>query len=369
MRIVIVGGGIAGLGVAYHLARAGAGAIRLLEQEPSIATHSSGRNAAIYAPLDDHREMTDLAARTGAHLDDLFATGGAGWLRRTGFTYVSSDAAPVEALAGRARARGVAHELLAGADLTERLPVLGGGRARCGLLLPDAGVLDIHAVASRLAAHARAAGVQIALEARVTRVSVAEGRASGVDLATGEHVPADAVVIAGGAWAASLGASCGAPLPFVPLRRHLVHLDPPEPLPADSPVVWALEDEVYFRPETGGVLASPCDEVPWPPSLPPPDAAALDILAEKLSRIAPRLGPAGVRRAWACLRTFAPDRMPVAGADARVEGLFWLAGLGGSGMTVGLGAAEVVAACVRGDTHPLAAAVAPSRAFEPAARR
>ena len=125
--------------------------------------------------------------------------------------------------------------------------------------------------------------------------------------------------------------------------------------------MWALGVEVYFRPESGGVLASPCDEIPWPPSLPPTDAGALETLADRLAQLAPRLGQAAVRRAWACLRTFAPDRVPVIGADPRVAGLYWLAALGGSGMSVGVGAGELLAALVAGRDHPLAPAVAPDR--------
>lgn len=122
---------------------------------------------------------------------------------------------------------------------------------------------------------------------------------------------------------------------------------------------WRLDDEVYFREESGGVLASPCDEDAWPASVPPCDLRTLESLATKLGRLAPRLGSASVRQAWACLRTFAPGRMPVARADPKVSGLFWLAGLGGSGMTVGVAAGEIVAACVRGEEHSLASARAP----------
>ncbi|MGH7332792.1 MAG: FAD-dependent oxidoreductase, partial [Candidatus Rokuibacteriota bacterium] len=110
-----------------------------------------------------------------------------------------------------------------------------------------------------------------------------------------------------------------------------------------------------------GVLASPCDEVPWPPSLPPTDANALEELADRLAQLAPSLGRAGLRRAWACLRTFAPDRVPVVGADPRVGGLYWLAAFGGSGMSVGVGAGELLAALMAGRDHPLADSVGPAR--------
>jgi glycine/D-amino acid oxidase-like deaminating enzyme len=84
-------------------------------------------------------------------------------------------------------------------------------------------------------------------------------------------------------------------------------------------------------------------------------------LARKLARTAPALASSRVLRSWACLRTFAPDRELVVGADLRVPGLYWFAGLGGRGMAVAPAAGEVLAAAMRGDSHPLARALAPAR--------
>ena len=132
-------------------------------------------------------------------------------------------------------------------------------------------------------------------------------------------------------------------------------------LPAGSPVVWNLDDEVYFRSETGGLLASPCDETPFEPCLPPTSLDALEVLGEKLQRLSPRLADCSVRRSWACLRTFARDRQFVAGVDPRLAGLYWLGGFGGRGMTEGLAAGEVLACVMDGEEHPLAAELSPAR--------
>lgn len=70
---------------------------------------------------------------------------------------------------------------------------------------------------------------------------------------------------------------------------------------------------------------APATSTPWKPELPAPDEAGLLLLAEKLARIAPALSDSSVRRSWACLRTFAPDRAAVVGLDPRVAGLWWLA--------------------------------------------
>ncbi len=358
-RIAIIGGGVAGLATAYHLARGGAGAVTLFEREPLVATHSSARNAAIYVGVSGGA-WGALSRRTRELLDDML--GRARWLRADGFIFAAPDEAMLRAETALAREAGAPHSVLGRRELEARIPVLSGGFAAAGLLLPAAGVLDIHLITSHLAERAQASGVRIVLGCEVARVRVGGGRAQGVELTNGQIESADAVVLAPGAWASSLGASCGAALPLQPLRRHLVQLDPADPVDEHGPTVWALGDvEVYFRPESGGVLASPCDEVPWPPSLPPTDAGALETLADRLAKLAPDLGRAALRRPWACLRTFAPDRLPVIGPDPRVEGLYWLAALGGSGMSLGVGAGELLAALIAGREQPVAAAVGPDR--------
>ncbi|MHB8874476.1 MAG: NAD(P)/FAD-dependent oxidoreductase, partial [Myxococcaceae bacterium] len=253
------------------------------------------------------------------------------------------------------------YELAKGTALESALPSLQGGVIRRGLFFEDDGVIDIHAVTQELARAAAAAGVTLTLGAEVLRLEREGPRIAGVTLASGERIAAGAVVIAGGAWGESLGASCGASLPLEPRRRHLALLETQALLAADAPVVWCLDDEAYFRPDSGGMLACPCDEVAWKAELPATSEGALELLAKKLSRLAPRLAEATVRRSWAGLRTFAPDRVPVVGPDPRVEGLHWLAGLGGHGMTGGAGAGELLAAAFTGKPHPLAQALAPAR--------
>lgn len=251
--------------------------------------------------------------------------------------------------------------------MVARAPFLEGGDATVGLMVPAVGIIDIHAVATRLAEAARAAGVMIATGCEATRVITRRQRVKGVELADKHALAAEIVVIAAGAWSAALGASCGAEFPLRPLRRHLVSLGVVPDALVPIPVVWRLDDEVYLRPERGGVLASPCDEQDWPPGPPPTEPAALETLGAKLTRLAPPLTAASVRRAWACLRTFAPDRLPVVGPDPRVRGLFWSVGLGGAGMTIGVAVGEILAALIAGRKHPLASTLAPARLIDGAA--
>lgn len=360
---VVVGGGVAGLSAA--LALAGERRVLLLEREPLLAAHASGRNAAIFRPLEHDASTAELARRSVQRFAELSDEP---LLRQSGVLLAAPDAPALAGLLAHARAQAVACELVVGQELYARAPALTGGELGAALWLPEGGVLDIHALTSALAARARASGVQVQLGSGVGRVRVEHGRVRGVELEAGTAVSADLVVLAAGAWGAQLGAAAGAPLPLTPLRRHLVQLEAVAQLNPQHPVVWRVDDaqrELYFRPESGGVLCSPCDALAAEPGTPASDPAALELLAAKLARSAPVLSGARVRRAWACLRTFAPDGELVVGPDPRIAGLCWLAGLGGRGMGVALGAGELLAASLRADAaHAptgVARAVAPAR--------
>jgi D-arginine dehydrogenase len=337
--VAIVGGGIAGLSVAQALA--GTHRVRLFEREALLAAHASGRNAAIFRPLELDATSAALTRESlrvlGELLDPLP-------LRPSGLVLCAATRAALQPLAEVAARDAVQAEWLEGAALTARLPVLERGEVRHALWVPGGGVLDIHAVTSALASAARRAGAELSTGSTVASIEVRDGRVQGLCLHDGTRLACGAVVLAAGAWSATLGAAIGAPLPLQPLRRHLVQLTVRAPLGAEHPVVWRVDDELYFRPETGGVLASPCDATALDPQGEPPvERAELERLADKLARTAPSLAEGTVRSHWACLRTFAPDRELVVGADPRVQGLHWLGGLGGRGMGVAIGAARALA--------------------------
>lgn len=357
MRVVIVGGGMAGLAAAWALGRAGVRDIVLVEREERLFSHSSGRNAAIYRVLETAPPLVELSLRSAVLLDELCG-GRSEWLNEVGLLLTAARPLPLEPLAAAAAAAHVACSVESEPDLARRAPSLRSGQARAALFVPDAGVLDLHAIQTALT---RGLSASVRLSTPVARICVSGERVRGVALEDGSVRDADAVVIASGAWAAGVALGAGAPLPLEPRRRHLVLLEPGAPFAPRSPIVWDVELETYYRPESGALLASPGDAEPWPPELPHPDAAVLELLWHKLGRLAPALARSRVRRSWACLRTFAPDGVPVIGADPRLAGLHWLAGLGGSGMGAGVAAGELCASAVCGTEHPLAGAVSPAR--------
>jgi D-arginine dehydrogenase len=360
---IIVGGGVAGLSVARVLAEKKQ-RVLLLEREAQLASQASGNNAAIFRPLEHDAASAELPRRSRQLLEAWF---GPGLLEVTGLVLVSEAAAEVTRLIAAARSGGVAHEQLDESQLRALAPSLAGGEARHALLLHEGGVLDVPAFTSGLAAQARKFGAELRAQVAVREVTQARGRITGVTLADGTRVSARCVIVAAGAWNASLGEASGAALPLVPLRRHLIELRTRADIATSEPVVWRLEDEVYYRRQGSGVLASPCDETRAILAVTTTARVASDptapaALNEKLQRIAPALANGSIVRAWACLRTFAQDRELVVGSDPRVQGLYWFGGLGGRGMSVAPAAAEWLAAGILGESSPpLAAALSPAR--------
>lgn len=356
--VVVVGGGVAGLAVAAALA----GKVRtaLVEREPILAGQASGRNAAIYRPLEAEASTAGLAARSLRWAQEL-AERPLLVSRGLVLGYGSNQAAATEA--ARARSQGIEFQLLDRCALEEAIPVLRGGEVAAGLWLTEGGVLDIHELTSALARTARRQGVVMHTGSAVAEILTNGTRIQGIRLRDGSIWKCQHVVLAAGAWSARLAASVGASLRLQPIRRHLVQLggsamDRVAPDAVRSlvcspswPVFWRQDVQTYFRPEGQGLLASACDETTFDaevPREPVPDNTVLDELALRLQRTAPSLRGLPVQRVWACFRTFAADRELVLGPDPRLAGLHWCAGLGGRGMTVGAAAGELVAQALLG---------------------
>jgi len=369
-RVVIVGAGFAGAATAAALGQLGLGPGVILEREPVPGAHSSGRNAALAPQVEDDRLITALAVAGARGLREM--TGVAEpVLRETGALYLGneSEAVFLEEQARTLAALGVPTTLLTPRDARTRFPFLGGLCFEAALLSPTDGVIDIHGLLGRYLAAARKAGFTLVTQCDVGTLLMENGTANGVATDRGD-VSAEIVVDAGGAWAGRLGRADEA-LPLRPVRRHLFVSGPVPSVPGDAPWVWDLSEAYYFRREGPGLLLSPCDATQHQPGLPSTDPEAEALLAEKLVRRAPGLGNLEIRRGWACLRTFAPDRRPVIGWDPMVRGLFHVSGLGGFGASTSPAVGEIAAALVaaRSVPHIDPVDVAPARLTGAAGRR
>lgn len=347
--VLVIGAGFAGASAARALARAGAGRVLVLEQESIFGLHGSGRNAAMARRVIEEPVLADLATRSVAAMRALGERRGLELYRPTGGLLLGSleDLRALEASAREVPDLAGDVELSATSELVREHPLLTGVSSPWALRCSGCGIVDIHALLLALLDEAREAGATIVRQVEVLGVDVQGGRVRGVSTSAG-RVSSGVVLNAAGFRVAPLGAHAGAaPIPFDPVRRHLfvsatggLEVDP------GGPFVWDASCGYYFRPEGAGLLLCCCDETPWPPEDPPTDPTVRERLAEVFSAHVPALRELRPARAWCGLRVLTPDGRFVIGPDPDLEGLHWVAGLGGHGMTTSLGVGDLAAASV-----------------------
>jgi len=242
-----------------------------------------------------------------------------------------------------------------------RVPVLQDAVLDGAVWSPTDGVIDVHALMEGYLHGVRSAGGQVWTELIATGFRFSGGRIAAVETGDAE-IAADVVINAAGAWASEIGRLAGAAsLPLRPCRRHLFSTGPAEGVDPEWPFVWDVAHEFYFRPESGGLLFSPCDEEEFTPSDAPADPAYQVALAEKLHQFAPRLLEFSIQTAWAGLRTLTPDGRFVIGWDPLIENFFWVAGLGGHGVTTSPAYGKLAAQILAGDSPVDADGFSPGR--------
>jgi len=338
-EILIIGGGIAGLSTASHLARAGQRGVMLVEREDLPGFYASGHNAGVGRQLTGRPEHTAL---TIAGRDRLVE---AGLMEVSGGLLLGADPGGTDALAAEAEAFGVFTERGAGA-------VHPGLAAAEHLRIPSDGVIDTGAVLQHCAEVARQGGATLKFGCMVRGIRpLGDGFAVETDQGP---IQAKRLVNAAGAWAQEVGRMAGGlEIPFKPLRRHLIWSGAAHP-PKQSWAWWA-DRPLYVRPESGGLLLCACEEqaigLPSRGLQPENDDSVLEGLFMTLREVAPSFADYPITRLWCGLRTFAPDRRFVIGSDPVNPQLFWVVGLGGHGMTSGLAVGELAARAILGQVE------------------
>jgi len=345
-RIVIIGAGLAGVATAYRLAGLGETDVLILEKEVLPGMHSSGRSAAMIRQVVQDKDILMLA-REGArffrdqtqHWDDPFLYVKTGSLLLAHGERLRSLRSEAE-LAGRL---GLDYEIWDYGQAVDRIPCAAGGDFEGGIWCASDGVTDTDRLLNGFFRQAHSAGVKMRTGLAAWRIEVAKGKIRGIETQEG-FIRSEIVVNAAGAWAGELGKLAGAlPIEHKPLRRHLYYTGELDWVDPRWPFAWDVSHEVYFRPESAGLLLSPCDESLSRPGLPPVDPQAEDLLAEKLGAGFPRLFDIPICKTWAGLRTFAPDRRFLIGWDPIIKGFYWVSGLGGHGVTTCAAAGELAA--------------------------
>lgn len=361
--VAIVGAGIAGASLAWALGVRSGGrlTVALIEMEAQPGYHTTGRSAAFWvesyggpgivplsrasraffmAPPAGFCERALLSVRPALHLappDDADFDGGA-----------------LAAVAAEFDLGGVDYRWL---DAGEVAASPAGGMMRPewrtrGILEPDCHDIDVAALHQ---GYLRGVGdwkpvlitdAQVSAMRRGGGVWRLETRAGAVEAAV--------VVNAAGAWADGVAAMAGArPRGLQPLRRTMAVLAIDPLPPADLPVVMDAAGRFYFKPDGGRLWLSPHDETPDVAHDVRPDEMDLAVVIDRFER-ASTARVVRLESSWAGLRTFAPDRLPVFGADGAVDGFFWCAGQGGFGIQTAPAAGDLCAALVLGEAPVVA---------------
>lgn len=348
-RHVIIGAGFAGAATAYHLARKGVRDILILEQEKIAGVHSSGRNASMIRQVVPEPAIVNLARDGAAFLRSPPAD----WpipvdYRCNGSLLLGSGEGWKKLLrdAEMARAAGIEAENWSRERARDYVPVLKGADFDGAIWCPADGVVDIHALLSGYLKAASALGAQIRYGCLVQGIEARDGRASGIVTADG-IIKAEAVINAAGPWAGVIGKMAGAAAPPLrPCRRHLFVTAPLPWVDPRWPFVWDDAHGIYFRPDSGGLLLCPCDQDEMAPGDPPTDGRIAELLAGKIRKYFPGVADVAIKKNWAGLRTLSPDGRFVIGWDPKVRGFFWVAGLGGHGVTTSSSVGNLAASLI-----------------------
>ncbi len=350
--IAIIGGGIAGISLAYFLSPHRS--VVVLEREDALGYHSTGRSAAEFTLRDNAPLVNALARASHAFLMEPPAGfADVPLLIERGSIILGTEdkAALVRERFEQAKALGIAVEWLDEAAMLARAPMLKPSYAAAAYFDPEYWDIEVDALLQAYARHARRHGAQILEKRQLT-----DARRVGDQwlIETNEEtIAAGTIVNAAGGWADAVAALCGVtPMGIVPHRRTAITVDLPEGIDASRlPEINEVEEIFYFKPEGGRLLASPADATPCEAADVQPEELDVAYAAHYVEE-ATTLNVRRIFKSWAGLRSFSADRLPVIGPARDAENFFWLAGQGGYGILTSPALGSLAAALLTGSSVP-----------------
>jgi glycine/D-amino acid oxidase-like deaminating enzyme len=342
---VVVGGGIWGCSIAYHLAEAGLSDVVVLERR-ELASGNTPQAAGLVGQLRSSELMCRSIQRVVARLTGWEREHGedSGFRRVGSLKLALSDARvrELERHVAQARAWGLEVEVISPRAVQARVPFLEATGVKAAAWIPGDGYVEPYSLAMAIARAARARGVRFETQRPVTAVTVERGRVRGVETPEGP-LAASRVVVAAGPWVERVGAAVGLAFDTMPLRHQHWTTAPQDSVPRDLPVVRVPDASVYIRPEVGGLMLGGFEARPKAFSMADlpatfeiehteKDLGVLEELAAGLTRAFPALGGAPVLKGCAGLPTFTPDGQYLLGAVPSIEGLYVAAGCNAIGI-------------------------------------
>lgn len=345
--IIIIGGGIAGLSAAAFLSADTN--VTVIEAEPHLGYHSTGRSAAIFIRNYGNATLRALNAVAADFFDRPNEMWDAPILTPRGELLVAREDEMDALVAYEQGSTGL--QRLETAEVADLVPILRTDDIVAAIYEPDAQDIDVDRLLQGFASTLRRNGGQVVTKARVIELTRDTGRWI-ITTANGTF-EAPIVINAAGAWGDHIGQMAGLrPLGLQPKRRSAVIMALPDGVSClNWPVFAPISENWYAKPDAGRLMISPADADPVEAQDIYPDDM---VLAEGLDRFERAVTIPVTRplRSWAGLRSFLPDNTPAVGFDAHADGFFWLIGQGGYGVQTSPALGQFVRDMVVGAHQP-----------------
>ncbi len=361
--VVVIGGGIIGCSIAYHLTKLGIRDVVVLERK-RLTSGTTWHAAGLIGQLRASRRMTELAKYTSELLWSLEAeTGLATGFRQNGSISVATHAERFEELkrgASMAKNFGLAVEVLTPGDIASRYPLLRTDDLAGGIFLPKDGQADPANVTMAYAKGARNGGARIVENVAVERILVEQGRAAGVLTREGP-IRATTTVLAAGMWSHAIARQVGVAVPLHAAEHFYIVTEPIADLPRDLPVLRAPDECAYVKEDAGKLLLGAFEPVakPWgmggiPDDFEfttlPDDVEHFEPILEAAIQRLPVLAEAGIQTFFNGPESFTPDDRYLLGETAELRDLFVACGMNSIGIQSSGGVGKVLAEWIR-DRH------------------
>ena len=356
--VVVVGGGIIGSSIAYHLAQSGVSDVLLLERNV-LTSGTTWHAAGLIANARGSVALTELS-KYGPELYSTLhdATGIDVGLKQPGSISIARTAGRVDELlyaADVAHHCGIDAQVVTPEEIAELWPLASTEGMRAGLFFPKDGYVNPGYASVALAALANRAGVVIRENVTVTEILTDQGVVRGIRTSVGE-VLAETVVIAGGLWARDLGATAGAHLPLYAAEHVHVRSLPINAPVEGLPVLRDVDNSYYIRSELDRLLVGAFEPRGLPRSVSEISASGFaefdpnwphfDPIRHKAESTVPSLTDSGYDRFINAPESFTPDTNFLLGETAEVERLFVAAGMNSQGIIYAPGVGRALAAWI-----------------------
>jgi len=364
--VVVIGGGIVGCSVAYHLTKLGGKDVLLLERR-DISCGTTWHAAGLVGQLRATHNLTRLA-KYGADLyEGLEAeTGQATGFRRPGSISVARTAERMHELkraASMARCFGVDVEVITPSEAGRRWPLMRTDDLVGAVWLPRDGRTNPIDTTRALARGAQLRGATIVEDTAVTAIHRRNGAVAGVSTTRGD-VACEVIVNCAGMWARQLGQLAGVTVPLHASEHFYIVTDPMPGVTPDLPVLRDTDGHIYVREEVGGLLMGGFEPVakPWGMegipddfafSLLPEDWDHFQVLMEQALVRIPALGTAPVRRHVNGPESFTPDGRYLLGEAPECRNFYVGAGFNSIGIASAAGAGKVLAEWIIAGEPPM----------------